>query len=282
MIPSVTPGDVWIVTAPTGNDGIPPSGGPEGQGCAIREETVNGRTLTPAYPLDCRRWIVAAVDGGLLSVPGVENADSFTYEPSPDTSPSTDFALQVWDPDGGTIERTVTDHASFVLQSSDRYVEWQDRTESRGNRSVPITDLMTGITRTFTPKVPKGMVVQGGPFLAPEGPFVAYTVVTPKVAKSLEPSSISIPCCVEPVESGAGRLIVENFETGSTVLNRSAPVSSSGATFTPGDSFLVTTTDPEHVVFIPAWSNSAPATVVSTPQSGIFSDAEDFTIVPPG
>src|ERR1700722_7363219 len=136
VIPSVTPGDVWIVTAPTGNKGIPPSGGPEGQGCAIREETVNGRNLTPEYPLDCRRWIVAAVNGGLLSVPGVENADSLTYEASLGTSPSTDFALQVWDPHGGTIERTVTDHASFVLQASDQYVEWQDRTEFNGNRSV--------------------------------------------------------------------------------------------------------------------------------------------------
>jgi hypothetical protein len=188
--------------------------------------------------------------------------------------------LQVWDPDKGTVVRTVSDHASFVLQVSNRYVEWQDVSELNANSpSVQITDVVTGATQTFKPKAPKGLVVEGGPFLAPEGPFVAYTVVTPKVAKELAPSSISIPCCVEPVESAQGRVIVEDFKTGARVVNRSAPVSSSGAVFTPGDSFLVTTTDAEHVAFIPAWSPSDPVTVVTTPQPNMYSDAEDFMVV---
>jgi hypothetical protein len=278
VIPSVTAGDVWIVTAPNGDNGIPPSGGPNGQGCTIREESVSGRILTPEYPLDCRRWVVAAVDGGLLSVPGVANADNFLYEPSPDTSPSTDFELQVWNPDRGTVVRTVSDHASFVLQASDRYVEWENLAEFNGSKAVHITDLVTGSTRVFDPKAPKGMVVEGGPVLAPTGPLVAYTLVTPEAAKSLAPSSISVACCVAPVASVEGRLVVEDFDSGATVLARSAPVSSNGTSFTHGDSFLVTTTDDSHVAFIPAWSASAAVTVVATPQPAMFSDAEDFTI----
>jgi hypothetical protein len=280
VIPSVTPGDVWIVSAPTGSDGLPPSGGPDGQGCTIREETTGGRSLTPTDPLDCRRWIVAAVDGGLLSVPGVTNGDSFGYQPSPDTSPSTNFKLQVWDPAEDSVVRTVSNHASFVLQASDRYIEWQNASEINSSpQSVQMTDVTTGETRTFRPKAPKGMVVEGGPFLAPIGPLVAYTIVTTNIAKDLEPSMESIPCCVEPVKSAQGRMIVEDFETGAIVLDRTAPVSSSGAAFTLGDSFLVETTDSEHVAFIPAWSSSAPVTVVTMPQPSMFSDAEDFTIV---
>jgi hypothetical protein len=280
VIPSVTPGDVWIASAPTGTDGLPPSGGPDGQGCTIREETTGGRSLTPTYPLDCRRWILAAVDGGLLSVPGVANGDSYTYQPSPDISPSTNFKLQVWDPDGDSVVQTVSSHASFVLQASNQYVEWQNPSQLNASPpSVQITDVTTGATQTFKPKAPKGMVVEGEPFLAPLGPFVAYTIVTPNIAKYLAPSAASIPCCVKPVKSAQGHMIVEDYETGAMVLDRNAPVSSSGAAFTLEDSFLVVTTDPEHVAFIPAWSSSAPVTVVTMPQPDIFSDAEDFTIV---
>jgi hypothetical protein len=174
----------------------------------------------------------------------------------------------------------VSNHASFVLQASDQYVEWQNASQlNQGPPSVQITDVTTGATRTFTPKAPKDMVVEGGPFLAPVGSFVAYTILTPNIAKGLALGSASIPCCVEPVKSAQGRMIVEDFETGAVVLDRNAPVSSSGAAFTLGDSFLVETTDPEHVAFVPAWSSSAPVTVITMPQPNIFSDAEDFTIV---
>jgi hypothetical protein len=278
VIPSVTPGEVWILSSPTGTKGIPPGGGPEGQGCTIREETIAGRSLTPVYPFDCRRWVVAAVDGGLLSVPNVPSNDRTTYRPSTDISPSTDFELQVWDPDGGKVVRTVSDHASFVLRMSNQYVEWQD-VEELNNTSVQITDVTTGATRTFEPEVPKGMVVEDTPFLAPDGPFVGYSLVTPKVANQLARSMHSSPCCVTPVESAEGRVIVDDFETGATVLDREAPVSSSGAEFTQDDSFLVTTTDDEHVAFIPVWSASAQVAIAGTPQPHMYSDAEDFVII---
>ena len=278
VIPSVTPGEVWILSSPTGTKGIPPGGGPDGQGCTIREETVAGRSLSPVYPFDCRRWVVAAVDGGLLSVPDVPSNDRTTYRPSTDISPSTDFELQIWDPDGGTVVRTVSNRASFVLRMSNQYVEWQD-VEELNSTSVQITDVTTGATRTFEPEVPKGMVVEGTPFLAPDGPFVGYSLVTPKAANQLARSMHSSPCCVAPVESAEGRVIVDDFETGSTVLDRKAPVSSNGAEFAPDDSFLVTTTDDEHVTFIPVWSASAPVAVAGTPQPEMYSDAEDFVII---
>jgi hypothetical protein len=211
-------------------------------------------------------------------VPDVPSNDRTTYRPSTDISPSTDFELQVWDPDGGTVVRTVSNHASFVLRMSNQYVEWQDVNELNST-SVQITDVTSGVTRTFEPEVPKGMVVEGTPFLAPDGPFVGFSLVTPKVANQLARSMHSSPCCVAPVESAVGRVVVEDFETGHTVLDRGAPVSSSGAEFTPDDSFLVATMDDEHVVFIPVWSTYAQVFVAGTPQPEMYSDAEDFVII---
>jgi hypothetical protein len=130
----------------------------------------------------------------------------------------------------------------------------------------------------FKPDVPKGMVIEGEPFLAPEGPFVAFSLVTPKVAKQIQPAFISPPCCVTPVASASGRVVVDDFETGDTVLSRRAPVSSSGAEFAPGDSFVVATADVENVALIPIWSATAPVTVVTTPRPNLYSDAEDFVI----
>jgi hypothetical protein len=55
--------------------------------------------------------------------------------------------------------------------------------------------------------------------------------------KALAPSSASIPCCVKPVESAQGRVIVQNFKTGATMLDRSALVSSSGRRLHPRGQF---------------------------------------------
>jgi len=283
VIPSVTPGAVWLVSE-HGGDSLASAQ------CDIREETITDRALSPYYPMDCKRWLIGAVSGGLLSAPDQTNADSFTWDPNPDAEPSSNLDLQVWDPATDRVVRTLARNAAWDFGASDQYVEWQtqdqqtktDQAEANQKdptAAVQLSDVKNGATRTFIPKVDKGMVVEGGPVLAPVGPFVAYSEVTLKEAKLLAGSSISPPCCIEPVESVTGRMIVENFATGKVVLNRVAPVSSEGVMWTTDDSFLVTTTDAEHIAFIPAWSADAQVTTTGAPIESSFADAEDFTIV---
>jgi hypothetical protein len=274
------PGAVWLVSEPKvlGGPFAPPR-------CNIREVTVTGRVLSPDYPMDCGRWLIGAVSGGLLSAPDQTNADSFSWNPNPGAEPSSDLDLQVWDPATDRVVRTLAWNAAYVFGASDQYVEWQTKAQqAEANQkdptaSVQLTDVRTGSTRTFTPKADEGMVVEGGPVLSPVGTFVAYSEVTPNEVKLLAGSSISPPCCVEPVASVTGRMIIENFATGEVVLDRVAPVSTEGVMWTTDDSFLVTTTDPEHIAFIPAWSAHVEVTTTGAPIESSFADAEDFTIV---
>lgn len=280
VLPSITQGVVWIVTSPSGKGGVPPQGGPDGQGCTIREMSITGKRLTPEYPMNCRRWLVDAVDGGLLSVSGVSDANAWTWRRSPAITPSNDFSLQVWNPETNRVERTISNHVSEIDGVSARYVEWSNQRElNDANGTVEITDVSSDATRTFSPSVPDGMRLENQPLLSPDGPLVAYTYVSKSVAsKFVASEAISPPCCVTPVVAGSGRLRVDDFLNGKQLLDRQATISNLDASFAGGDSYIVVTSDSDRLLFIPTWSSTSPTTSVETPNSFPFSDAEDFVI----
>jgi len=292
VLPAVTPGDVWLVSAPTGTTGFPPSGGPQGQGCTIREETITGRSVTPSFQMDCRRWLFSAVDGGLLSAPDVVGADRFRYSAQPDVGPSTNYRLQIWDPTNGRVIRTISSHTYEYLTSSDRYVEWESQSEGQdpllgsamppdaGSQSVQITDVVTGKTRRLTIRAPKGLEIEDQPLLDPENPFVVYSFVTPQGAGKLSVDSSISECCSDPVVSVTGWIVIQNFITGQVVLDRRAPVSDSELDFTPNGSFITEATTPNQFSFVPAWSDTAPVKSSGiTESAGDIEDAANAIVV---
>ena len=271
VIPSVNPGEVWIATTP--------SGGPD-SGCTIREETTSGRSLTPTYPLDCRRWIIAAVNGGFLSVPNVPSNDRPAYQGRPGQLVRlSDFTLQVWDPYEGTVVRTVSRHASFVLQASNRYVEWQDVSElsepplgsdnGRGGQGAVLNDIQT--------KCPQRSGRQRGAVPGTSRSVRRIHGIIPKGSEGTRAvCDVDSPVCVGPVKSAQGLVIVEDFETGAIVLRPDAPVSSEWCGIYSRRQLSGHHDRPRACGVRPGVVPLRPGNHHDTPQANMYSDAEDL------
>jgi len=291
LVASKTRDAVWIETAPTVKAGGL-IGGSQGDVCTIHEVSISGRALTPNYLMDCDRWLIAAVDGGLLTAPNLPGSSGQIWNPTREIWPTRAVDLQVWNPASDRVVRNLASGVRYVQAVSSQYVEWETAIEWGNPRewfwqhqssTVELTNVKTGETRPFTAQAPEGTVVAGTPALAPQGPLIAFTAVSPRDLKRIDIQPIQVAEGILLVRSGYGRLVVKNFKTAGQVLNRSATVSNLSFTWSPDDNFLVVTSAVNRLTFVPEWSNTAPTKTISLPvypdaPGGSYADAEVFAI----
>ena len=276
-LPALRPDAIWLETLLRAPDG-PTRSDP----CTVREVTVLGHPLTPTYTFPCTRWIIGAVPGGFLSIPGVGNQNQAPLSSSgPTSTPNQSDRLQIWDPATGRVVRTIAPYAADIDGVSNDFVLWR-AADGVANAQVGfVTKLSTGETRRFRLPVPDGLVLWPGDYLSQSGSLLAFAAITPATDKRwVAPLAEAEKCCVAPAVPGTGILRVFDAWTDRLVLTRDIAMSSYGRlVWTPDGKFVIATLNTSEVTIVPTWSPTAGIRDIEWPGVHITADAQQFVVV---
>jgi hypothetical protein len=230
--------------------------------CSLAEVAVTGKRLTQQLALPCNRWLVAAEPGGFVSVPmpsaalGMDSSGGIQtwefglggYQPSPESP------LQLWNPLTGNVVRGYAVNPAWIDGVNSQYLVSQSASQT-STGTIEVTDLTSGVTHQVDLPMGTDESLLNGPVLAPQGPYLAWTEVTPAKLPSME-SSVSPGCGCAPILTGPGKVRIMDLASGRLVFSRSMTVGSAGAfDWAPDDHYLFVTNGWTTVSVVPTWSD---------------------------